>query len=503
MPADAEGLRPPSLSQQAGWLLLAKVIGFVLAFIAPLLIVRVLDQREFGLYKQAFIIVANATPLLTLGFYMNAFYFLPRRRQEGPKVVLNVLIVHLAAGLLALTVLLVWPGVLTALLGNSDLVSYSPLLGVLLCSWIFGFFLEVVATAGQDVKYSTAFIVLSQLTRSITMCGAAVVFGTLEALLYAAIVQGIVQSATLLWYVQRRYPGFLSKPDWHLMREQLGYAVPLGIAGIAAMVGTDAHLYFVAHRFSAAEYAIYAVGCFQVPLLALLRESINAVLIPRISFLQQQDDRREIIRLLSRTMRKLAFVYWPVTVFLGVMAGDFIKLLYTSRYAGSVPVFVINVMAIPTLILISDPVTRAYTEHMGYLVKARIAAAVLILPAVHFGIQYFGMQGAITASVAVIATERLVVMGKVTRILGVTRSDLRLFSDVLKLAVAAGVAGLAAAGVRHLADNTGPAVTLAAAAVVFSATYLAAVVAMRIPTSEESGLVRGKVVHVGRMLRLA
>ena len=502
MPAQV-ALTRPSLTTQTFWLLFAKVVGFAIAFIAPLLIVRALDQRAFGLYKQAFQVVGNATPILTLGFYMNVFYFLPRRPEQGPKIVLNVLIVHLTAALAGLGVLLVWPGVLAVLLGNTGLMPYAPVLGAILCSSALGVFLEVVATAGQDVKYSTAFIVLSQLTRSMAMCVAAILFGTLEALLYASVLQGILQSAVLLWYLQRRYPGFFGRPDWSLMREQLAYALPLGIAGFGILVQTDAHLYFVAHGFSPAEYAIYAVGCFQIPLLGILRESVNAVLIPRISYLQQQDARSEIVLLLSRAMRKLAFVYWPVPVFLIVTARDFIQLLYTSRYADSAPIFIVNLMAIPTLILISDPITRAYTAHMGFLIKARLAAAVLLIPGLYIGIQYFGMQGAVTVVVAVVAAERLVVMRKVTRILKMSRRDLPLFADIFKLALAALCAGAVASAALQLLDDSTAAVRLAGAGIVFSAVYLASVIALRIPTAEETSLVRGKMMHIGRMLRLA
>src|SRR3954449_11566545 len=84
----------PSLTKQAGWLLIAKVVGFVLSFAVPLIVVRVLDQKEFGLYKQIFLMMGTAVPLLTLVFYMNVFYFLPRMPAAGPKIVLNVLIVH-------------------------------------------------------------------------------------------------------------------------------------------------------------------------------------------------------------------------------------------------------------------------------------------------------------------------------------------------------------------------------------------------------------------------
>ena len=91
--------RPPSLTVQAGWLLTAKLIGFAFSIAAPLIIVRILSQQEFGLYKQAFLVVTAALNFLPLAFYMNVFYFLPRRPAAGPKIVLNVLIVHGVAGI--------------------------------------------------------------------------------------------------------------------------------------------------------------------------------------------------------------------------------------------------------------------------------------------------------------------------------------------------------------------------------------------------------------------
>ena len=65
---------------------------------------------------------------------------------------------------------------------------------------------------------------------------------------------------------------------------------------------TDVHNYFVSHHFSPAEFAIYAIGCFQLPLIGMLGESVAAVLIPRVSSLQATGDRAEIIRLTIRAM---------------------------------------------------------------------------------------------------------------------------------------------------------------------------------------------------------
>ena len=76
----AGGYRPRSLIAQAGWLMIARVTGFAFTFLIPIVLSRVLDLKQFGLYKQAFLIVATAQSILPLGFGMSTFYFLAREQ---------------------------------------------------------------------------------------------------------------------------------------------------------------------------------------------------------------------------------------------------------------------------------------------------------------------------------------------------------------------------------------------------------------------------------------
>jgi O-antigen/teichoic acid export membrane protein len=91
--------------------------------------------------------------------------------------------------------------------------------------------------------------------------------------------------------------------------------VPFGIAAIVWIAQNDIHNYFVGYKFSSAEFAIYAYGCFEIPLLTMLAESVTSVLIPRMNALQQAGDRDEMVRLTARAMQKLAFFYFPFTYF--------------------------------------------------------------------------------------------------------------------------------------------------------------------------------------------
>ena len=100
--------------------------------------------------------------------------------------------------------------------------------------------------------------------------------------------------------------------------------------------------------------------------MAMLQEATNAVVIPRVSALQQQNDAHEIIQLLARAMRKLAAVYFPVVAVLFVTAPEFITVFFTRRYLASVPVFRINLLLLLLGILLEDPLFRAYVEPVSY-----------------------------------------------------------------------------------------------------------------------------------------
>ena len=63
-------------------LLAAKLVGFGISFVLPLMIVRFLTQENVGLYRESFQVITNALIILPLGFSMSAYYFLARETDE-------------------------------------------------------------------------------------------------------------------------------------------------------------------------------------------------------------------------------------------------------------------------------------------------------------------------------------------------------------------------------------------------------------------------------------
>jgi len=454
------------------WLAFAKTVGFVFSIALPLLLVRRMDREQYGLYKQAFLIVTTAMTVLPLGVPMSAFYFLAGESTRRRETVLNIVLFHVAVGALACGALVLYPSILTAIFHDTRLAPYSAWIGVTILFWITGAFLDVVPVANDEVRLASVFIIGIQASRALIFVGAVLFFGTLRSLLAAAVLHGLIQTVVLLCYLESRFAGFWRAFDSRVAREQLSYALPLGAAGLLMTVQTDLHNYFVSNHFGPAQYAVYSIGTLQLPLMGLIWEAANSVLITRVSVLQKRNDTREIVLLVARAARKLAAVYFPVYIFLMVAGREFIQVLFTARFARSWPIFAVNLTLLPLGIILLDPLYRAFERERYFLLRLRLALAAALIAALWLFTARAGLLGVIAMVVAIAAVERLAMAIHFGRLLGVTARDVVLLRDIGKLAMAAVGAGAVAALVRLMLAPRSELIVLAGCGAAFAAVYL-------------------------------
>ena len=481
-----------TLARRVVWLASAKAVAFGLGFALPLILVRSLSQTEFGLYKQVFLLASTAITVLPFSFAMSAYYFLPRCADARGRVVFNIALFHLAVGGLAGLTLLAYPRLLEAIFHSHELVDHAHGLALLVFLVVATSILETVTIANGEIALAARLIVGTYLVKTLLLLAAAWLVPSIEALITAATLHYVLQAALLFWYLGSRFPRFWALADWPLMRAQLGYAVPLGAAATLSMAQLDLHSYFVARSFDAATFAIYAVGCFQLPFLYIVNESVGAVMIPAVSRLQLENQPGEIVRLVARMMRKLAALYFPLYACLLVVGREFVTVLFTERYRESWPIFAVNLTLIPICILTAacDPVLRAYPAYTALLVRIRIALVALLIVGLWAVTAHHWLLGAILVMVGVSVIDRLAVSVMLGRVLHVSRRDLPLFRDVAKLAAAAALGGVAAAVVRAVVAGAGPFAVLITGAAALGAVYVGSVVALGVATEDEREAIR-------------
>lgn len=407
------------------------------------MIVRFLSQEEVGHYRESFQVIMNAAVLLPLGISMSAFYFLARESGERQgATVTNILLFNFVVGGLACLTLYMFPQILGNVFHSEELTQLAPKIGVVIWIWIFSTFLETVAIANQEARVATVFIVFAQLSKTLLMGAAVMMFATVESFIYAAMIQGVIQTWILLWYLNSRFPGFWRGFDLAFLREQIVYALPFGIGGVLWIAQNDIHNYFVGYKFSPAEYAIYAYGCFQVPLVAMLAESVTSVLIPRMNELQQAGETDEMIRLTARAMQKLALFYFPTYVFFFITAHTFIVTLFTEKYEQSASIFVINLTLLPFSIFITDPIVRSYKEFGRLFLITRSFVLVSTVAVLYFGLGYLSLTGMITVAIGALLVEKFIAESMVVYKLGLGLRHLSLLKNVAKTAVISIAAGV-------------------------------------------------------------
>ncbi len=432
----------PSLRSQSAWLLFAKFVGYFFAFLLPLLVVRFLSQKEVGEYRFIFQIIVNAVGILPMGFSLSVYYFLSRSRENRSRTILNILIFNFVTGGIAFAILFFYPEILGFISDSKELIRLAPLAGIIIWLWIFGIFLEIVAVANQEPKVAMAFIILSQFTKTFLMTIAVIVFVSVDAILYAAMIQASLQIIVLLVYLKSRFPKFWTDFDVPFFKKQAVYALPFGFAGVLWILQTDIHNYFVNYRFGEIGFAIYAYGCFEFPLFSMMYESVSSVMIPKMSEFQSQGRTQDIIDTTISAMNKMALAFLPIFVFLMIVSETFIITLFTEEYAASIPIFRVNLFLMPIYILMLDPIARAYEEIGRFLLKFRIILLFAIIAALWFGIQNFNLTGMISIVVVSIVFERAVTFLKIRKLLNLKFDQIYLLKDIAKTALSAFIAGI-------------------------------------------------------------
>ena len=479
-----------ALTKRAAMLAAARIVAFAMTIPLPLVLVRTLSQSEFGLYKQIFQILMTVLALAGLQVNMSVLYFLPRNPDKKPQIALTVLTFYAVVGTAIALLFAICPGFVTLIFKGDGLVPHMPLLGLAILLWLLSTVLDVVAVADNDIRSASIFVVIVQLTKSSLLMGAAVLFGSLHAVVVAAVAQGAVHCLIMFVYLHRRFGKFWGMFDWTLFKAQLANALPFGIGGLAYAMQADLHNYFVSHYFDPDKFAIYAVGCFQLPLLSMLFEAVVNVLLPEVARREAKADYEGIIALWAAAIRKLALFFVPTYLLLFVVRHEFITALFTKAYDGAAPIFAINLLGILLVLCMPTSILRSFEELRFFRLKLSLAMIPFACVVLYAGIKSAGLIGAITAYVTVQTLDLLILMIAIGRRLKMSPRDLLRLAPVIRIVTAAGLAGVATYLVKPAFGGSHAFVSLVACSAVYGAVCLIAIFLIGAITPEEKSEIR-------------
>jgi len=442
--------------------------GLIVAFAIPLVLARVFNQTEFGTYKQLFLIYATLYGLAQAGMAESLYYFVPRDHSQAGRYVANSMILLAGIGLVAVAALTAGREQIAQRLTNPALAAQLPLLGWFLALMLTSAVFEIVLLSRKQNGTAASTYAVSDIARAAALTIPALLTWGLRGVMAGAVA---FAAARLLVTVVMMVSAFRSglRPDLAVLRRQLAYALPFAVAVGIEVLHINWHQYAVAARFNAATFAIYAVGCLQVPVVDLIVNSTCNVMMVEMAAISGRDN-GAARWLWHDSIGRLAFMIFPLAAFLVVMGREIVVILFTPAYEASAPIFMLWSLTMLTSVLLVDGVLRVYAQ-TRYLLAQNIVQLCIVAGLAGTFLRIFGLGGAVLVTLFASLTVRSVAVMRISHLMQISLAEALPWRRMATAASCAIVATLPTLAVLRM--GLPPLMTLPLAMASYGLTYAA------------------------------
>lgn len=323
------------------WNYSAFVLGKALVFLSTILLARLLAPQDFGLVALGMLVLAFLETLSDLGVGQALIYRVEDPERTGSVAfAINVVV---GVGLTAVA-LLVAP--LAADFFHEPRLT--PVLRVLAVSFLLSALRNVhQSRLKKELEFRRRFI--PEISRTVAKGATSVLLAWLGFGVWSLVwgqIAGGVTSTLLYWWAARWRPRLVL--DRTIARALLGYGGQILLLKILAAFLSNVDYLIIGRRLDAIALGFYVMA-FRIPELVIvsLCNVVSQALFP--AYAKLQTDMAALRRGYLTTLRYVALITVPLGVGLSLVAPDFVHLVYTSRWAPSIPVM--QVLALYSMFL--------------------------------------------------------------------------------------------------------------------------------------------------------
>lgn len=386
-----------SILTRARPLLAARLASAALSLAVPMVLARVLLPASYGTFKQGYLVTVTLVTILPMGLTQSLYYFVPREPAHRDLFIAQTLLAHLVLGALAAGILVAGAPLLAAHFSNPALRAHAGWFAALAGLTIAGAPLDVAWNASGRVGAAALTRLATEGTRSAALVLGALALGNLKGALAGVTAAAALRAIVTFAVLARRHGLAVRAAE---LRRQVVYALPFGLAFVLIVPQQQFHQYAVGAAVSAAAFAVYSVGTFQLPVVDVLYTPVSELL--QIGLAEVEGAGRPPrtgLPLFHEAVHQLAFAFVPMVGLLAVVAPEVIELLFSPLYLPAVPIFRVAALSVLLAALPLDGVMRARAQnrYMLALSAAKLAlTAILVL----LGLSLRGPIGALSGWIA-------------------------------------------------------------------------------------------------------
>lgn len=370
--------------------------------ISGIVIARVLSKHDFSTVRQTLLVYNVLAPILLLGLHQSVYYFLSGENNKPRGILINFLTLIVALStIFGLIIVIVGSEFFASHFGNPDLTKT--------LRWMIPYPLFImpisllpgIMVVRERVISFSLYNVGTKTILAFSIIIAAYWTRSYEGPLIAHIIVPALMLPAGIWLAFFSVPGKWSWPSFSFINKIVKFSVPMGMASMCGAITMQMDKVIVSTMTTPENFAVYAIGAVEIPLIGIITGSVSAVLIADMKKCVENGDFNEAVRLFRLTAEKTSYIIFPCMFFLFVCGDSIIQTLYSEKYARSVIPFRWYLLLLPARTVIFNALLMATNQTKTIFYRAIISLLINTVLSIIF-VNIFGPFGAAVSAVLTI-----------------------------------------------------------------------------------------------------
>jgi O-antigen/teichoic acid export membrane protein len=330
-----------------------------------------------------------------LGLGAGIYYFLPVEKERVRGLVVEGMIVLFLMGCLyAVFISLGGNHLLAKRFSNPAIVNTLVYLIPLPLIMLPASLVSSVLVIRERVNQLTVYNVLSNLVLATGLIGVCLVWKSPGAIVLTKVAVLCVTGLVGIALVFQSLPHDSWKPNWASTRRIIGFSVPLMTASVIGTFSMQMDHLIVSSMCAPEEYAVYAIGAMEIPVIGIVTGAVMAVIMPDLRQMVELGKFDTAIRLFRVAATKTSMLLIPLMVILFVCASPLITTLFSEKYLESVAPFRWYLLMIPMRFVVFGSFLTAVGLNRLILIRTCVGLVVNLILSVIL-VSQIGYIGAI------------------------------------------------------------------------------------------------------------
>jgi O-antigen/teichoic acid export membrane protein len=418
-----------SLTKNAGIVGISKFVNVLGLLCTSVVLTRFLTRTDYGNYEQVWLVYNSFLPLVAYGLSSSIYFF--SAREDRKRVYSSAALWVTVVGILTGIFLIALAPVIASLFNSNVLTEYIRIFAIYAVVSSPALMFESVFVTEKRVGLLLAGNILVSVLLAGMVFISAIIFHSLLTVFWSVVIVGVVKSVFLLVFLFKEQK-LTSRKLSPVVKSQLLYAAPIFVSSIIGTISNQIDRYLVTLFFSPDQFAVYAIGAKEIPMIAVITGSATAVLFPTFSELGSKEMHGKFVATWRNSISKTGLFLLPMMVFLSFAAKDFMFFFFGEKYVASAAIFRIFLLLLPLRLAFYSPALLMLGKQKLYMYTS-LVELLLSAGASYFLMRTYGLEGVAVGKVVVTYFEAAFLIAAMIIILRTNLKDFFPWTKILKI----------------------------------------------------------------------